>query len=91
MKLVEKNKLMKEIRALRKAEENEDLYAEAYIDACSDVLDSVKQLPTIDIIRCQDCKYYIPSFLDGFKGDCPHRKGAVDKNGYCDCGERSER
>ena len=88
MRLVEKNKLTKKIRALIKAEEAEDLYSEAYIDACYAVLDSFKKISTIDLIQCQECKYYVPSFLDGLKGDCQFRRDAVDIDGYCNRGER---
>jgi hypothetical protein len=45
-----------------------------------DALDAVREAPSIDIVRCKECKY---------RPICCRGKIPLDDNGYCSDGERS--
>ena len=48
---------------------------------------NTKHLPTIDIVRCQDCKYWVYHFNGCSRNPCTEPWYATD---FCNYGERKE-
>ena len=42
----------------------------------------------VQVVRCKDCKHYIPFIVDGYCGDCSQTEYSVEPDGYCNYGER---
>ena len=51
------------------------------------VADTLEALPTIDIVRCQDCKYWVYNFNGCSRNPCTEPWYATD---FCNYGERIE-
>lgn len=63
-------------------ETEDDAYAYGYISKHQ--IDSV---PSIDIVRCQDCKYWVYNFNGCARNPCTEPWYATD---FCNYGERKE-
>ena len=68
-------------------------------DACEWIFQAVKDMPTIDIVRCKECKYFcerVPC-VGGINKGCTKIEGregvcykVPNENFFCGYGERSE-
>ena len=64
---------------------SEHLSAEALSILCGFTL--IDSAPSIDIVRCQDCKYWVYNFNGCARNPCTEPWYATD---YCNYGERKE-
>ena len=49
----------------------------------------IYDMPTIDIVRCKDCKYFEPNEICSvYSGTCWHCEMVKKFNDYCSYGER---
>ena len=55
-----------------------------YIDK-HEVAERIKKIPSIDIVRCQDCKYWVYHFNGCSRNPCTEPWYATD---FCNYGER---
>ena len=61
----------------------------ALADRQHEIIDMLADLPTIDIVHCEDCKYYTP--LDESRPFyCPIGIWKVNADDFCSQGERIE-
>ena len=60
------------------------------VDEDSDGVEEVLQLPTIDLVRCKECKHH-EDFPTGISPlTCSLSWGGVFENDYCSYGERRD-
>ena len=52
-----------------------------------DALRAVREQPSIDIVRCQDCKYWVYNFNGCSRNPCTEPWYATD---FCNYGERND-
>lgn len=52
-------------------------------------VDNINLAPSIDLVRCAECRWARPRTLKGETGyRCVFYRVDKAENGYCDCGER---
>ena len=63
---------------------------EHFIYGCESVIEYAENLPTIDIVRCRDCKYHRAYYRgeSNFTHDCGWWLAEVNPNDYCSYGKR---
>lgn len=59
-----------------------------FINGCESYKEWLESLPTVDIVRCKDCRYLTYSDMYGECGKA--LLGVVTPNDYCSHGERKE-
>ena len=92
MRLIDADKLKEYIDNIFVVSWEHD-YDGGFKDACVEILNAIEDAPTIEIIRCGECKYweesqYYPEFMV-----CTYVKGATftrQHDDFCSRGERSE-
>lgn len=56
-----------------------------------DIEQMIESAPTIDLVRCAECRWSRPRTLKGETGyRCVFYRVDKAETGYCDCGERKE-
>ena len=58
-----------------------------FIDGVIYMADRIEEAPSIDIVRCQDCKYWVYNFNGCARNPCTEPWYATD---FCNYGERKE-
>ena len=56
-----------------------------YAEGVRDVIEDIKNAPSIDIVRCQDCKHWRDEYGDGA---CMRLDAWTDADDFCSYGER---
>lgn len=51
------------------------------------ITEKIEKAPTVDIVRCQDCKYWVYNFNGCSRNPCTQPWFATD---FCNYGERNE-
>lgn len=67
--------------------------------ACVMARCAIKNAPTVEVVRCKDCKYYIPPEDFDFLGLCTNENICINNDGeiypkendFCSYGERKDR
>lgn len=59
-------------------------------DEDSDGVEEVMQLPTIDLVRCRDCRWAEPNEFDDYDCRCHIPIFRVNADGYCSYGKSKE-
>lgn len=55
------------------------------LEAERQIVDAIQSAPSIDIVRCQDCKYWVYNFNGCSRNPCTEPWYATD---FCNYGER---
>ena len=63
-------------------------YDGGFKDACIAILNAIEEAPSIDIVRCKDCKYWVSD--GGALMVCDIHKDPTVPNHYCSYGEEDK-
>lgn len=87
MRLIDANRVLEDLEDIKNEMDH------PIFEKWKEYIDSIPTVDAVHIIRCKDCKYFIPYDGEEHKGDCSELVGlesCIYEYDFCSYGERRE-